>query len=164
MSPYPTPSPFCYSHPSEGRPHSLNAWKRLFDIINLVLTNIFVLQITLTRTMFLLSSDRWKYLHFAARRSFTWRNEKFYKISFLSQILAKVIFCFPLLSMKGTASNICKTSVFIERYKSQTSYRTCIKYVLEKSAFSTLLIFYFISCEVGRRTQPSSIRLHSQPS
>ena len=28
----------------------------------------------------------------------------------------------------------------------------CIKYVLEKSAFSALLIFYFISCEVGRRT------------
>ena len=38
---------------------------------NRVLPNIFVLQITLTRTMFLLSSDRWKYLHFAARRSFT---------------------------------------------------------------------------------------------
>ena len=44
-------------------------------------------------------------------------NEKFYKISFLSQILAMVIFCFPPISMKGTASgNICKTS-FIERYK-----------------------------------------------
>ena len=34
-------------------------------------TKIFVLQIPLTRTMFLLSSDRWKYFHFAARRSFT---------------------------------------------------------------------------------------------
>ena len=41
--------------------------------------------------------------------------------------------------------------------------RTCLKVVLEKSAFSTLLIFYFISCEVGRRTQPSSIHLNSQP-
>ena len=49
--------------------------------------------------------------------------------------------------------------LFIERYKWQTCYRTFIKYVLEKSAFSTLLIFYFISCEVGRRTQPSSIHL-----
>ena len=39
----------------------------------------------------------------------------------------------------------------------------CIKYVLEKSAFSALLIFYFISCEVARRTQPSSIHLNSQP-
>ena len=39
-------------------------------------------------------------------------NEKFYKISFLSQILAMVIFCFPPISMKGTASNICKTSVY----------------------------------------------------
>ena len=44
-------------------------------------------------------------------------NKKFYKISFLSQILAMVIFCFPPISMKETASgNICKTS-FIERYK-----------------------------------------------
>ena len=33
-------------------------------------------------------------------------NEKFYKISFLSQILAMVFFCFPPISMKGTASNI----------------------------------------------------------
>ena len=34
-------------------------------------------------------------------------NEKFYKISFSSQILAMVIFCFPPISMKGTvASNI----------------------------------------------------------
>ena len=41
--------------------------------------------------------------------------------------------------------------------------RTCIKVVLEKSAFSTLLTFYFISFEVGRRTQPSSIHLNSQP-
>ena len=90
-------------------------------------------------------------------------NEKFYKISFLSQILAMVIFCFPPISMKGTASgNICKTS-FIERYKWQTSYRTCIKFVLEKFVFATLLIFYFISCEVDRRTQPSSIHLNSQP-
>ena len=37
-------------------------------------------------------------------------NERFYKISFLSQILAMVIFCFPPISMKGAASNICKTS------------------------------------------------------
>ena len=74
-----------------------------------------------------------------------------------------VIFCFPPISMKGRASgNICKTS-FIERYKWQTSYRTCLKFVLEKSVFSTLLIFYFISCEVDRRTQPSSIHLNSQP-
>ena len=83
-------------------------------------------------------------------------NEKFYKVSFLSQILAMVIFCFPPISVKGIASgNICKTS-FIERYKWQTSYRPCIKFVLEKFVFSTLLIFYFISCEVDRRTQPSS--------
>ena len=35
------------------------------------------------------------------------------KVSFLSQILAMVIFCFPPISMKGTASgNICKTSVY----------------------------------------------------
>ena len=52
---------------------------------------------------------------------------------------------------------------FIERYKWQTSYHICIKYVLEKSAFSTLLIFYFISCEVGLCTQPSSIHLNTQP-
>ena len=37
-------------------------------------------------------------------------NEKFYKISFLSQMLALVIFCFPPISMKGKASNIYKTS------------------------------------------------------
>ena len=37
-----------------------------------------------------------------------------------------------------------------------------VPYVLEKSAFSTFLIFYFISCEEGRRTQPSSIHLNSQ--
>ena len=44
-------------------------------------------------------------------------NEKIYKVSFLSQIPAMVIFCFPPISMKGTANgNICKTS-FIERYK-----------------------------------------------
>ena len=40
---------------------------------------------------------------------------------------------------------------------------TCIKVVLEKSAFSTLLILYLTCCEVGRRTQPSSIHLDSQP-
>ena len=39
-------------------------------------------------------------------------NERFYKISFSSQILATVIFCFPSISMKGAASNICKTSVY----------------------------------------------------
>ena len=39
-------------------------------------------------------------------------NEKFYEISFLSQILAMVIFCFPPISMKGKASNICKTSAY----------------------------------------------------
>ena len=33
-------------------------------------------------------------------------NEKFYKFSFLSQILAMVLFCFPPISMKETASNI----------------------------------------------------------
>ena len=38
-----------------------------------------------------------------------------------------------------------------------------IKYVLDKSAFSTLPIFYFISCEVVSRRQPSSIYLNSQP-
>ena len=31
-----------------------------------------------------------------------------------------------------------------------------IKFVLEKFVFATLLIFYFISCEVDRRTQPRS--------
>ena len=35
--------------------------------------------------------------------------------------------------------------LYIQRYKWQTSNRTCIKVVLEKSAFSTLLTFYFIS-------------------
>ena len=94
-------------------------------------------------------------------------NEKFYKISFLSQILAMVIFCFPPISMKWTANgNICKLlfiETCIERYKWQTSYRTCIKFVLEKSVFATLLIFYFISCELDRRTQPCSIHLNSQP-
>ena len=39
-------------------------------------------------------------------------NEKFYKISFLSLTLAMVRFCFPPISMKGTASKICKTSVY----------------------------------------------------
>ena len=39
-------------------------------------------------------------------------NENFFKISVLSKILAMVIFCFPLISMKGTASNIWKTSVY----------------------------------------------------
>ena len=39
-------------------------------------------------------------------------NERFYKISFSSQILATVIFCFPSISMKGAASNICKASVY----------------------------------------------------
>ena len=38
-----------------------------------------------------------------------------------------------------------------------------IKFVLEKSVFATFLIFYFISREVDRRTQPSSIYLNSQP-
>ena len=38
-----------------------------------------------------------------------------------------------------------------------------LKFVLEKSVFETLLIFYFISREVDRRTQPSSIYLNSQP-
>ena len=33
---------------------------------------------------------------------------------------------------------------------------------MDKSAVSTLLIFYFISCEVGRCTQPSSIYHNSQ--
>ena len=36
-------------------------------------------------------------------------------------------------------------------------------YVLDKSAFSTLPIFYFISGEVVSRRQPSSIYLNSQP-
>ena len=45
-------------------------------------------------------------------------NEKFYTISFLSQILAVVILCFPPISMKGTASgNICKTSVYRDLYR-----------------------------------------------
>ena len=39
-------------------------------------------------------------------------DERFYKISFLSQILVMVIFCFPSISMKGAASNISKTSVY----------------------------------------------------
>ena len=38
-----------------------------------------------------------------------------------------------------------------------------LTFVLEKSVFETLLIFYFISREVDRRTQPSSIYLNSQP-
>ena len=38
-------------------------------------------------------------------------NETFYKISFSSQTLVTVIFCFPLIPMKGTASNICKKKV-----------------------------------------------------
>ena len=38
-----------------------------------------------------------------------------------------------------------------------------MRFVLGKSVFVTLLIFYFISCEVDRRTQPSSIHLNSQP-
>ena len=42
-------------------------------------------------------------------------NEKFYKISFLSQTLAMVFFYFPSISMKGTASNIYNN--VIERYK-----------------------------------------------
>ena len=89
-------------------------------------------------------------------------NERFYKISFSSQILATVIFCFSSILWRGQRVTFVKP-LFIERYKWQTSYRTCIKYVLEKPAFSTLVIFYFISCEVGRRTQPSSIQLNSQP-
>ena len=44
-------------------------------------------------------------------------NEKFYKMSFSSQTLAMVIFCFPPISMKGTASNICKTSVYRAVYR-----------------------------------------------
>ena len=90
-------------------------------------------------------------------------NEKFYKNCFLPQILAMIIICFPPISMKGIASKTFVKLLFIERYKRQTSYRACIKYVLEKSAFSTLLISYFISCEVGRHTQPCSIHLNSQP-
>ena len=43
--------------------------------------------------------------------------EKFYTITFLSQILAMVIFCFPLISMKGTASVTFVKLLFIERYK-----------------------------------------------
>ena len=44
-------------------------------------------------------------------------NEKFYTISFLSQILAMLIFCFPPISMKGKArGNICKTSVYRDLY------------------------------------------------
>ena len=39
-------------------------------------------------------------------------NERFYKISFLSQTLAMVIFCFPSISMKWAASKICTTSVY----------------------------------------------------
>ena len=34
----------------------------------------------------------------------------FYMISFLSQILTMVVFCFPPISMKGTASNVYETS------------------------------------------------------
>ena len=90
-------------------------------------------------------------------------NEKFYKISFLSQILAMVIFCFPPISMKGKASNICKTSAYrAVKMTNKLSYmhKGC---TFGKSAFSTLLTFYFISCEVGRRTEPSSIHLNSRP-
>ena len=48
-------------------------------------------------------------------------NKKFYKNSFLPQILAMIIFCFPPISMKGTMSINVKL-LFIERYKWQTSY------------------------------------------
>ena len=43
-------------------------------------------------------------------------NERYYKISFSSQILATVIFCFSSISMKRAASNVCKP-LFIERYE-----------------------------------------------
>ena len=42
-------------------------------------------------------------------------NEKFYKISFLSQILAMVMFCFPPISMKGQRITFVKL-LFTERY------------------------------------------------
>ena len=42
-------------------------------------------------------------------------NNKFYKISFLSQILAMVMFCFPLISMKGQRITFVKL-LFTERY------------------------------------------------
>ena len=89
-------------------------------------------------------------------------NERFFKISFSSQILATVLFFAFLRFLWGGQRVTFVKPLFIERYKWQTSYHTCIKYVPEKAAFSTLLIFYFISCEVGRRTQPSSIHLNSQ--
>ena len=51
-------------------------------------------------------------------RPFISLDEKFYTISFLSQILAMLIFCFPPISMKGKASgNICKTSVYRDLYR-----------------------------------------------
>ena len=42
-------------------------------------------------------------------------NNKFYKISFLSQILAMVMFCFPPISMKGQRITFVKL-LFTERY------------------------------------------------
>ena len=52
-------------------------------------------------------------------------NETFYKISFLSKILAMVIFCFPLISMKGTASNIWKTSVYLSHMHKVCTGKVC---------------------------------------
>ena len=43
-------------------------------------------------------------------------NEKFYKISFLSPILAMVIFCFPPISMRGQGVTFVKLP-FTEQYK-----------------------------------------------
>ena len=65
----PTPPlrPFLTGIPRRVAPTVWTPGRGYSTYFNRVLTNIFVLQITLTRTMFLLSSDRWKYLHFAAR-------------------------------------------------------------------------------------------------
>ena len=64
-------------------------------------------------------------------------------------MLAMVIFCFPPISMPKEKRVTFIKLLIIKPYKWQTSYRTCIKYVLDKSAFSTLSTFYFIACEVA---------------
>ena len=45
-------------------------------------------------------------------------NERFYKISFSSQILATVIFCFSSISTKRAASNVCKPLFTTTCYRS----------------------------------------------
>ena len=76
----------------------------------------------------------------------------------VTKSFTRFFFAFLRFLWRGQGVTFVKL-LFTERYKWQTSYRTCIKFVLEKSAFSTLLIFSFISCEVGRCTQPGAWHL-----